>query len=255
MKYMGSKSRIAKHITPILTRNLTQDRWYVEPFAGGMNMMCNIHHEKRIAGDLNNYLIAMWKYLVYHDFGDKFPRIISKETYSYWREIFNLNRFNGLGCTYAEAIIGWIGFMGSFNGRFFDGGYSGHDVNGRDYIGEQIQNTLSQVDKLKGVELWAVSYQDIVYPSRSVVYCDPPYKDTKQYSVSKNFNHDEFWAWCRNMTFNGHDVIISEYDAPSDFVCIWEKLITNTMNTHNTYKPTEKLFVHKIIANNYYHID
>lgn len=63
MKYMGSKSRIAKNIKPILTKYLTNEKYYVEPFAGGMNMMCNINHEKRIASDSNNYLIAMWRYI------------------------------------------------------------------------------------------------------------------------------------------------------------------------------------------------
>jgi len=35
MKYMGSKRRIAKYIIPIITKNLTPDRWYIEPFVGG----------------------------------------------------------------------------------------------------------------------------------------------------------------------------------------------------------------------------
>lgn len=52
---MGSKQRIAKDLIPILTKHLTADRWYVEPFSGGMNMICNINHPNRIASDKNNY--------------------------------------------------------------------------------------------------------------------------------------------------------------------------------------------------------
>lgn len=251
MKYMGSKSRLVKHLLPILTKNLDADRYYVEPFAGGMNMISNINHPKRIAGDSNKYLMSMWRSLVWHDFESKFPKIISKETYSYWRNVFNANGFNGHCSFDIEAMIGWVGFMGSFNGRFFDGGYSGHNVSGRDYIGEQIRNTLSQVEKLKGVEFWGSSYKDIVYPSNSVIYCDPPYKGTKQYSTSKDFNHDEFWQWCRDMTNKGHDVLVSEYNAPCDFKCIWSKEVTNALNTHNTYKPIERLFVHETIFDKY----
>ena len=249
MIYMGSKSRIAKDLVPILTKHLTANRWYVEPFAGGMNMMCNINHSKRIASDNNNYLIAMWRFLVWYK--SDFPKHITKETYSYWRKIYHNRSFSGYGDTFDEAMIGWFGFMGSFNGRFFDGGYSGHDVNGRDYIGEQIRNTISQVEKLQGVEFWCGSYDSYEMPENSVIYCDIPYKGTTQYSTSKDFNHDAFWNWCRQMTAKGHDVLVSEYQAPDDFVCVWQKQITNSMNTKNTYKPSEKLFVHESIADKY----
>jgi DNA adenine methylase len=41
-------------------------------------------------------------------------------------------------------MIGWIGWMGSANGRFFDGGYSGKSNTKigtvRDYIKEAISN-------------------------------------------------------------------------------------------------------------------
>lgn len=248
MVYMGSKSRIAKDLVPILTKNLTKNRYYVEPFAGGMNMMCNIKHSKRLASDKNNYLIAMWRLLLG---GYEFPQEISKQVYDFWRNKFNKRGFEGNGDTLEEAIIGWVGFMGSFNGRFFDGGYAG-DAKGReDYIGEHIRNTLSQVDKLKGVEFECGSYETLEIPDNSIIYNDIPYKGTTQYSISKNFDHEKFWQWCRYKTREGNDVLVSEYQAPEDFVCVWEKKVTNAMNTKNTYKPTEKLFVHESIADKY----
>lgn len=88
-------------------------------------------------------------------------------------------------------------------------------------------------------------------PKKSVIYCDIPYKGTKQYLTSKDFNHDTFYSWCRRMTREGNDVIISEYQAPEDFVCVWQKQVTNSMSLKNTYKPTEKLFVHESIADKY----
>lgn len=242
MKYMGSKMRISKCILPIITNNLSKGMYYVEPFCGGCNIISEVKHDRRIASDANNYLIAMWRFLCA---GYEFPKIISKELYSEYRCQFNKRGFIGLGDTLEEAMIGWIGFMGSFNGRFYDGGYSGHNVKGRDYISEQIRNTLSQIDKLKGVEFWCGKYDELELPYNSVIYCDPPYKDTKQYLISKQFNSVEFWMWCRRMTNKGHKVIISEYQAPDDFTCIWEKSITNSLNIKNTYNPIEKLFVYK----------
>ena len=250
MKYMGSKSRIAKDIAPILIKYLTEEKSYIEPFLGGANMMCHIKHHKRMGFDKNNYLIAMWKFLCDGDIS-VFPTEITKETYSVFRDKFNEAKFNGDGNTFEEALIGWYGFMGSFNGRFFDGGYSGHNVNGRDYIGEQIRNTLSQVDDLRGVYFDSADYRDIIIPNNSIVYCDPPYKGTKQYLISKDFCYTQFWEWCRSETYKGNDVLVSEYEAPDDFICIWHKEVTNALNTKNTYKPTESLFVHKNIADKY----
>lgn len=48
--------------------------------------------------------------------------------------------------------------------------------------------------------------------------------------------------WCRRMANKGHEVIISEYQSPNDFTCIWEKKVTNSLSTKKTYHPTEKLF-------------
>lgn len=249
MKYMGSKSRLASSLWPIIAKNLDKETYYVEPFAGGMNMMVRVNHQYRIANDMNNYLIAMWRFLIAGDLD--FPREIDKETYVFWRRLFNKRGFQGIGDTAEEAMIGWIGFMGSFNGRFFDGGYSGHNVCGRDYIGEQIRNTLSQVELLRGVDFQCGSYKDVVYPDNSVIYCDPPYKFTTQYLISRDFNYDGFWQWCVDMTKKGHHVLVSEYNAPSDFKCIWEKKVTNALNTYRTHQPIERLFVHESLFDKY----
>uniref|UniRef100_UPI001ABFE99C DNA adenine methylase n=1 Tax=Xenorhabdus kozodoii TaxID=351676 RepID=UPI001ABFE99C len=40
---MGSKSRIAKYIAPFILERLTKETVYVEPFAGGMNMVSHIN--------------------------------------------------------------------------------------------------------------------------------------------------------------------------------------------------------------------
>ena len=141
-------------------------------------------------------------------------------------------------------MIGWIGWMASFNGRFFDGGYSGK-ASGRDYVVEQIRNTEKQIGKIKDIIFRSCSYDELEIPHNSIIYCDIPYKDTKQYATSKDFDHDKFWEWCREMSRMGHRVFISEYQSPPDFECVWSKEVTNSMNTTITYKPTERLFTWK----------
>lgn len=233
MKYMGSKNRIANEILPIILNNREKDQWYVEPFVGGFNCIDKVDG-KRIASDKNKYLIAMWEGL---QNDRERPMEISKELYTRARNEYN----KGTNYEFDDFLIGWIGWMGSFNGRFFDGGYSGK-TDKRDYVNEQIRNTEKQIELVKGIKLVKGEYYNLDIPSKSIIYCDIPYKDTKQYSTSKDFDHNQFWEWCRNMSKEGHDVFISEYQAPDDFECVWEKEVTNSMNTSKTYKPIEKLF-------------
>jgi DNA adenine methylase len=232
MKYMGSKSRIAKNILPIILKNRKDNQYYIEPFVGGCNMIDKVSNP-RMASDNNKYLIAMWKGLQDNLIR---PREITKDYYSLVRTSYN-NKDN----QYSDFIIGWVGFSASFNGRFFDGGYSGKTKD-RDYIKEQIKNIENQIPYIQGIEFYSGDYKTINYPPNSIIYCDPPYQNTKQYSTSKNFNYEEFWEWCRLMKLQGHQIFISEYQAPCDFICVWEKEVTNSMNTTLTYKPIEKLF-------------
>ena len=237
MKYMGSKNRISKYILPIILKDRKENQYYIEPFVGGANMIDKVDG-LRIANDVNKYLIAMWKGLQQNL--DR-PYNIDKELYSLARTAFN----NDDNSIFSDFLIGWIGWMGSYNGRFFDGGYSGHSVGKRDYITEQIKNIEAQINNIKGINFIASDYQSLKIPNNSIIYCDIPYKDTKQYLTSKDFNHNDFWEWCRIKAKEGHQVFISEYNAPEDFECIWEMEVTNSMNTTKTYKPTEKLFKYK----------
>lgn len=233
---MGSKSRIASEILEIILKDRKPDQWFVDIFCGGCNLLDKVVGN-RIGNDKNKYLIALFKGL--QDNTER-PYTITKEIYSKARTEYN----NNSNKVFTDFEIGWIGWMGSYNGRFFDGGYSGHSVgvNNRDYISEQIRNTEKQMSRLQGVKFYSKSYDEFDFKQICIIYCDPPYKGTTQYSTSKDFSHSDFWQWCRNMSKKGHTVYISEYNAPEDFKCVWEKEITNSLNTNNTYRPIEKLF-------------
>lgn len=110
---MGSKSRIAKYILPIILKDRKPAQYYVEPFCGGCNMIDKVDGF-RIANDNNPYLIAMWKSLIN---GWIPPARIERNLYNEVRECYNRHTD-----AFALDYIGWVGFMGSFNGRFFDGG-------------------------------------------------------------------------------------------------------------------------------------
>jgi len=241
MKYQGNKNRIVNDILPILLKNRKENQWYVEPFCGSCSVIQNVDGN-RLASDKNKYLIAMWKSLVD---GKKMPTNIPKEYYDDVRDCFH-----GKNNNYTDDIIGWVGYMASFNGRFFDGGYSGHNVVGkngktRDYIAENIANTLKQPQYLKDVVFNSGDYDTIEIPDNSIIYCDPPYKNTKQYQFSRDFDYDKFYSWLIEMFKKGHEVYISEYSMPDNFECIWSKEVTNAMNPTITKQTVEKLFIPK----------
>lgn len=75
----------------------------------------------------------------------------------------------------------------------------------------------------------------------SLIYCDPPYFGTKQYGVSKDFNHLEFWQWVREQSKN-NIVLVSEETAPEDFTSIWEREVQRSIKSDEKWSKTEKLW-------------
>ena len=237
MKYMGSKNRIAKHILPIILSDRRNGQAYVEPFCGGCNSIDKVDGI-RIASDNNPFLISMWNGLIH---GVDRPSTIDKYIYDKYRNMYNTDK-SGLSLSEADRfMVGWVGFMASYNGKFYDGGYSGGYIK-RDYISESIRNIESQLDKLSGVKFIYSDYKNLKIPDNSIVYCDIPYLGSTQYASSASFDHNEFWDWARSMSRVGHSVFVSEYSAPDDAKCVWEMAVTNSMHPTKTKRPVEKLF-------------
>ena len=94
--------------------------------------------------------------------GMKNPNINNVE---YRETVFPFN--NQDNTKFNDFLIGWIGWMGSYNGRFFDGGYSGHSVGKRDYISEQIKNTEAQLDKIKDITFIHSDYSKLEIPNNT----------------------------------------------------------------------------------------
>jgi len=241
MKYMGSKNRFAKELLPIILKDRKPDQWYVEPFAGGMNMIDKVDGN-RIANDIHTELIEMWKALVYDLW--KPPLNVSKELY---------NKVKSEKQNYSKKLVGWIGFLCSYSGKYFGGYASDYPESRRlkngklpNYQTEAINSTAKQIPKLKGVKFTNLKYNEIEIPESSIIYCDPPYQNTTKYS--NDFNHILFWDWCREKSKQGHKVYISEYNAPSDFVCVWQKETNSQLSANGVIGgnkvSTERLFIY-----------
>lgn len=236
MKFMGSKSRVADKIVPLIQERIGRATTYWEPFCGGCNVIDRVSARRRIASDINGYLIAM---LQRPDKLKDLPASISKEVYDRCRTVYRL-KSNDL----PDWYVGAIGFLASYNGRFYDGGYAGvrHTKGGvRDYYAEARRNLLEQLPRLKGVEFVCCDYRSVQPDGGWVIYCDPPYEGVKRYADCE-FNHNDFWEWVRKMSVE-NDVLVSEKSAPPDFKSVWSSHVVRTIDHSKRVKSPEQLFV------------
>ncbi|APY08323.1 hypothetical protein BWZ20_08430 [Winogradskyella sp. J14-2] len=224
MKYMGSKARFAKHILPIILKDRQPNQSYIEPFAGGMNMIDKVDGI-RIANDQHEELMAMWQALIYENWDP--PKSVSEDEY----KAIKYNQDD-----YPKNLVAYVGFN-SFGGKWF-AGYRRDKQGKRDYWAEHYRNITKQVPNLEGVILSCKSYTELEIPENSIVYCDPPYASTTKYRDS--FDHDKFWDWCRQQSKAGHQLFVSEYSAPEDFNCIWEKPAKTSFSWHADNLPAKK---------------
>ena len=231
MKYMGSKNRIAKHILPIMLKEM-EDKGYttwVEPFVGGGNMIDKVPETyKRIGADLNEHTIAAM--LGIRDFVNDLPSEVSKEFYK---------QIKGSA---PHPVNSWIRFECSFGSKL-DNGFASNKE-GRNYAEKGKNLAIKQFPKIQSVKFICCSYEDLSNVTNSLIYCDPPYLGVTGYKTGA-FDHEKFFAWCREMEAKGNSVFVSEYSAPDDFELVWQgEVKTNFSSTRSkaTHNAVEKLF-------------
>ena len=228
MMYMGSKSRVARHILPIMLQDKPLYNWWVEPFVGGGNMIDKVSG-RRLGGDANCYAIEAL--LAIRDHVHLLPKNNTE---------FTEDDYNSLIKGDSYPYKGYAGFAFSFGGKWL-GGWSRRKNEDYDYVKSAYNSALRQSPKLKGVHLVVSNYETLYIPPRSLIYCDPPYRFKTGYKGS--FDHDRFWQWCREKAQEGHGIFISEYEAPPDFICVWQKAISNKLAKKKDAKiGTEKLY-------------
>ena len=232
MRYQGGKSRIACQIAAEIERERERERshTFVSLFCGTCSIESKVKgFDKVLCNDSHEYLIEMLKGV---QNGYELPEAISEEQYKYIREHKEEDK----------VLTGFVGFGCSFGGKWF-GGYARNKTN-TNYALQSKKSLHKDLDNMSKTEFICMDYKDVNIPDGSIVYADPPYNNTTGYGKTK-FNSEDFWEYMRKIS-KKNKVFISEQNAPNDFMCIWEKPFTRTLdvNKNNQFQVTEKLFTY-----------
>ena len=256
MKYLGGKQRLGKKVAPVLHAlwdPVKHDKGYLEPFCGSLGVFQHMTELPKartiVANDYHPDLIEMWREVQKGTFEP--PSSVSEAQYNEAKELPSPN-----------AMKSFIGFGMSFGGRFFGAFAPNYLGNKKEDFRKEMVNSLNRIGpkiRRPKVKFTNSKYQSL-RPTQKLIYCDPPYEyskypikyriGVKEYDV---FDNEKFWVIMRKWS-ETNLVVISEVNAPSDFVAIWDadtyrsaaqskktRFKSETTKTHQT----EKWYVHQ----------
>jgi DNA adenine methylase len=199
--YLGGKTRIAKYIVPVL-ESVRGGRDYIEPFCGSCSIVSRMSG-RRTAADAHADLILMWQAA---QRGWVPPTSVSEEM------------FNSLRKAKSSKLRGFVGFGCSFSGMWF-GTYARDPKSNRNYAMNASNVVVSDAARMRDVVFVHASFERFSETRGALVYCDPPYESTHGYRGT-DFDRPAFWNFVRRLSRRDNVVIVSEYEAPSDFKSI-----------------------------------
>jgi site-specific DNA-adenine methylase len=101
---------------------------------------------------------------------------------------------------------------------------------------------IQQLQALENLIITNHSYQDVIINTpidETVIYCDPPYKNTAEYK--EKLGHNIFNEWVKNSPYK---IYVSSYE--SDLNCALEMDHRSTLSQTKNNKVIEKLFCNKV---------
>lgn len=239
MVFMGSKSKYANHIVPILQKVIDDNNvdTYIECFCGGSNIIDKVHCEKRYTYDRSDTLIALLKQAQ-----EDMDKVLDEGSRELWDKGKAYVKDGIMPEDMTLAEIGAMEFFASFSNRGYPGGYA-KNTSTRNYFQEARRNLEAQAPQLKGIEFNCQNYWELDPVKNAVIYLDPPYANTKTYGYANQpkMDYEHFWQWVRELSKDNY-VFISEQTAPEDFEIIWEHQAKRTNGLDNNFKAVERLY-------------
>ena len=263
LPYMGSKNKIA----PWVLEHLPKAHTLVDLFAGG----CAVTHcalqsgkwQKVHSNDITDSAIffkdvALGKYhdrcewisredfmrfknsdpwirLIYSFSCDQHTYLYGEEIEKYKEQVFKLLT----GDSIHERRMAYRGIVREIE-RF---------ITNRKIRPALDMEVLERIERLRGIQLsnevpkleaTQADYRDVEILPDSVIFCDIPYRNTREYR-NGTFDHDVFYEWAIKQTA---PLFISEYWMPEDrFECVAEFERVSTFSaTNNSLRKVERIF-------------
>lgn len=105
--------------------------------------------------------------------------------------------------------------------------------------------SLESLDGINSVDVPPVltvttgDYKALTFEQGGIIYCDPPYKTTKE-RYGRDFDFDDFYSWCEHQA---NPVFISEYTMPEDrFVPVAAFTVSRKLNAAKSNICPEKIW-------------
>ena len=106
--------------------------------------------------------------------------------------------------------------------------------------------SLERLERITDVDVPPVltvttrDYRALNFERGGIIYCDPPYKNTRQYHTVGTFDFEAFYSWCEHQA---NPVFISEYTMPEDrFVPVASFTVTRKMDARKSSICHEKIW-------------
>ena len=183
MTIQGSKVKYAKYIIPILQKCIDDNEitTFIDCCCGGANIIKLITCKNKIAIDNNPYLIALLQEMQKNDFN--FPDHMTREDWDRCKS----------GKESRDWFVGLCSIFCSYFTRGFNAGYcNDNHPGGRNYYEGRVTTAKKDLPLIKNINFIYGDFSIINNFSNAVIYCDPPYLNTKQYD-GQNFNYESFY--------------------------------------------------------------
>lgn len=246
LPYVGSKRKISKKIVELIKQNYGTDKTVYDLFGGGgaVTLECMINDIGVVYNDINDLPMRAIKKIASEDFEflktlltprDEFMELRNKENIDeieFLRLVVNSFGYNQTQYIYAmehseiknKIAKDYIERFNTAKGykvwNKSRGGYMRISQLERIAQLERLQETLD-IEGLNNLKVYAEDYTYFSDVENSIIYLDPPYKNTISRAYGK-IDYERFTEWAKMMS-EKNIVIISEYTQPSDdFECIFE---------------------------------
>jgi DNA adenine methylase len=232
MSYVGGKAK-CRFIIDTLNHPAFDSMDYLEPCVGYGHILRRVVRKRSYtASDSHPLLMCLLQAIQERT---PLPTEISRDRYNELRQSDEISVERGLAA-----------FCYSFNGKCFAGYCPTYRRrNGR--IDDMVKSRMNYYKSLQGSEAFQKATLGCCdfschTPSDKLVYADPPYRGTQGYGAP--FDHERFWETMVEWS-KGNIVLVSEYSAPADWMCIGQEAKKSTLaGGDKQTNRLEKLWIH-----------